>query len=327
MPIAIAPLTAEHESQVYRLSRAAWQADVPDIPFASEALFAATMRQPSPAHEAERYVALLDGVVVGRLRLLFPMEENIENVTADLVVSVDHRRRGVGRALSEHARLRATARGRKRLTAETVGPGPAAFATGLGATMALAETRSRLDVPPPDQERLDALLADAWEHADGYRLVQWTGVPPEEYLADIAALDSRYVEDAPMGELVMEPEKIDADRVRASAEHQIAVGRTAFHTGAVHAATGRMIGWTYISRNDDTPVQAWQQLTLVDPEHRGHRLGLIVKLENLRFIQAGHPELTGIDTFNASVNKHMLAINDAMGFRRMEEWEQWQLTL
>ncbi len=48
--------------------------------------------------------------------------------------------------------------GRKRLTSETV---------------ALSETRSRLDVAAADGGRLDALLAEAWTHATGYRFGRW----------------------------------------------------------------------------------------------------------------------------------------------------------
>jgi GNAT superfamily N-acetyltransferase len=329
MPIDVTPFAPEHAAEVYRLNRDAWSTDVPDIPFASETVFAAMTAGARPGFEAERHVALFDGVVAGSLRLMFPMTDNVENASFALTVAVGHRRRGVGRALFERGVQRSIARGRKNLEAETIDSGPegAAFATAMGAKMALAETRSRLDVPPPDQERLAALLADAWSHAEGYRVVQWTGVPAEEYLDDIAALDSRYHLDAPMGDLVVEPQKIDGEKIRANEEHGIAVGRTAFHTGAVHRATGRMIGWTFVSGNNDTPQQAWQQLTLVDPAHRGHRLGLVLKLENLRFIRAGRPELTGIDTFNATANEPMLAVNDAMGYRRADQWMQWQLTL
>lgn len=329
MSIAVVPLAAEHTSDVYRLCREAWQADVPDIPFASEAVFVAALQRPPAGHEAERYVALRDGIVAGSLRLLMPMLDNRENARVEVIVSPAHRRNGVGRVLLSHAVERAATRGRHNLDAETIDHSPegAAFANAAGAKMALAETRSRLDVPPPDQRRLDDLLADARRHSTGYRLLQWTGVPAEEHLADIAYLDSRYYTDAPSGDLVVETQNVDPERVRAAEAHMLALGRTSFHTAAVHEATGSVVAWTFIVGNDDTPEQAWQQLTMVDPAHRGHRLGLLVKLENLRFIRAGRPELTGIDTFNATANEHMLAINDTMHFRRVDQWMQWLLTI
>jgi GNAT superfamily N-acetyltransferase len=329
MSIAIEPFTHHHRDVVYQITRAAWEADVADIPHPSPAAFAAMLESSWPAHSDERYVAFLDGVAVGFLRLRMPQADNLANVDVEVVTAPGHRRRGVGRAMLGHAVRRARALGRAHLMSSTVDhiPDGAAFALAMGANAGLAETRSRLDVPPPDQDRLDALLADCWRHAAGYRLVQWTGVAPEDYLGDVARLESRLVLDAPMGELPMEPEKIDADRARANDEHRIALGRTPFQTGAVHEASDRMVAWTMIAGHNDTPVHAWQNITIVDPDHRGRRLGLIVKLENLRYIRGLRPELTGIDTINASANRHMLAINETMGFRRVDQWVQWQLTV
>jgi len=329
MPITIEPFTADRGDAVYRLARAAWEFDVADIPFATPATFATALAGQWPATARERYVALLDGEVAGYLGLKLPLADNLDKVDLEVLTDPRWRRRGVGREMMRFARERARALGRTYFTGSTVDqrPGGGEVAVAMGAKIGLAETRSRLDVPPPDQERLDALLAEAWQHAQGYRLVQWTGVAPEEYLADAAYLESRYNLDAPTGELTTEPEKYDAERARANDAHRVAIGRTPIQTGAVHAGSGRMVGWTVIAGNDDTPTQAWQSLTLVDPEHRGHRLGLIVKLENLRHVRRLRPELTGIDTINASENERMLAINEAIGFRPVDSWIEWELTL
>ena len=329
MPITIEAFADHHGDAVYRLSRSAWEFDVPDIPFLTPAAYAAMSATVWPANARERYVALLDGVVAGFLSMRMPLADNVETVSLDLLTDPKFRRWGVGRAMLRHAVERARALGRKHLTASSVDhtPDGGAFAVAMGATVGLAETRSRLDLPPADQERLDALLAEAWQHADGYRIEQWSGVSADEYLADLAYLEGRYILDAPMGDLAAEPEKIDAERFRANEAHRVAIGRTPIQTGAVHEASGRMIALTFIAGSDDTPSQAWQNLTLVHPEHRGHRLGLIVKLENLRYIRALRPELTGIDTINAAENERMLAINVAMGFRPADSWIEWQLTL
>jgi len=329
MPIAIEPFADHHGDAVYRLSRAAWEFDVPDIPFHTPAGYAAMAATVWPAHARERYVALLDGTVAGFLGLLLPLADNVETVDLEVLTHPEHRRHGVGRALLDHAVERARALGRKHLTGSTVDHTPAggAFAVAMGAKVGLVETRSRLDLPPADQDRLDALLAEAWQHAGGYRIEQWSGVSAEKYLVDLAYLEGRYVLDAPMGDLAAEPEKFDAERFLAAEQHRVAIGRTPIQTGAVHEASGRMIALTFIAGSDDTPSQAWQNLTLVHPEHRGHRLGLIVKLENLRYIRQLRPELTGIDTINAAENERMLAINAAMGFRPADSWIEWQLSL
>jgi hypothetical protein len=53
----------------------------------------------------------------------------------------------------------------------------------------------------------------------------------------------------------------------------------------------------------------------VAPEHRGHRLGTLIKVANLEFARAQRSELRAIGTCNADSNSHMVAINEAMEFR------------
>jgi hypothetical protein len=178
-----------------------------------------------------------------------------------------------------------------------------------------------------DWPRLDGLLADGRARAAGYRVVRWLGATPEEFVPDVAYLDSRLIADAPMGDLAMEPQKVDAERVRG-AEAAVAARRVrAYQTGVRHDESGRLVAWTLITVNEDLPWHAFQQITIVDPTHRGHRLGMIVKIENLRHALAHEPELRIIDTWNAAVNEHMIAINEAMGFRPVDAWENWQQSL
>ena len=50
-------------------------------------------------------------------------------------------------------------------------------------------------------------------------------------------------------------------------------------------------------------------------EHRGHRLGLLLKLEMLRWLAETEPALETLDTWNAESNRHMVAVNEALGYR------------
>ena len=47
---------------------------------------------------------------------------------------------------------------------------------------------------------------------------------------------------------------------------------------------------------------------------RGHRLGLAVKVANLRLLQGSCPELRRLTTYNAEVNARMVDVNDLLGF-------------
>lgn len=314
--------------QAYEISRASELHEAPDIPPHSAHTFISGIAQPSPGYAFERAIGYLDGQPAGYLAQEFPQLDNLDNVTIDLAVTPSLRRRGVGRALYSHGVQRARALGRTRLVAETVqGPASDAFATAMGASPALPETRSRLDLTAVDQDRLDAMLAEAWTHADGYRFVKWDGVPPDEFIDDVAALDSRFFSDAPLGELDWEPEKVDAERVRGAEQRRLDRGFGRYHGGVEHVGSGRLVAWTTLAGPDDTPTHLWQNITIVDPAHRGHRLGMVVKLENLRHARAHRPELTAVDTANASSNEHMLAINVAMGFRAVDSWMSWQQTV
>jgi GNAT superfamily N-acetyltransferase len=327
MTIVVAPI-AEPEP-VYEVERTVWSHDTPDIPFASLADFRAALNNPIPGYVTERYLAMIDGVPAGTLELRLPQLDNLENADVEVRVLPSCRRRGVGRALYDCALGRVRELGRKRIFGETVAnhPDGAAFATALGASAGLAETRSRLDLDTADHDRLADLLAGAWSHAEGYRLVQWVGAAPDDLVDDVAYLDGRFNLDAPMGDLDVEAEKIDADRVRAGEEMSRLRRRITIHSGAVHTASGRLVAWSMLAGVIDIAEHLWQNITLVDPAHRGHRLGLIIKIENLRYARQHRPGLRAIDTFNASANQHMLDINLAMGFRPVDAWTQWQQTV
>ena len=75
------------------------------------------------------------------------------------------------------------------------------------------------------------------------------------------------------------------------------------------------------------PESLIQQDTLVAEEHRGHRLGLLVKAANLRRAQEKWPRARSVLTWNASENQHMLAINTALGFRPAGYEGEWQKRL
>ena len=85
-----------------------------------------------------------------------------------------------------------------------------------------------------------------------------------------------------------------------------------------------MVAVTTIASQRSTPWHAWQWITLVDPPHRGHRLGALVKLANLKSARTVQPELRVIDTWNAAVNEHMIAINEQMGYRAVDAGVNWQ---
>jgi GNAT superfamily N-acetyltransferase len=201
------------------------------------------------------------------------------------------------------------------------------FARAVGAHAALGDVRRRLEVAAVDPAEQDRLLEESLAKATGYSLVKWGGTTPEQYIDDIALLDSSFVEEAPSGDLAVEPEKVDAGRVRAIDKAVARNGARRYNTGLVHDESGRMVAWTALAVLKTVPWHSWQNITLVDPRHRGHRLGMVAKLVNLRYLMEHEPEVRVVDTWNAEVNRHMIAINEAMGFRAVDAWTNWQLEI
>jgi len=311
--LRIVPLIDERAA--YEIDRAAAGAEAPDIPFSTFETYRTRLRHAWPGSKTEQYLAVRDGTPAGHLELFLPQLDNLANVNVELFVHPAQRRRGTGRALLAYAVDRTRALGRRHLISPAVDG--AGFAAAVGAVAGLAEHRSRLDV--------GALQDPAV--ADGYRLVQWTGVAPAEFLDDLAYLDGRLNLDAPVGDLAWGAEQVDADRIRATEKMLRLRQRTTFHSGAVHEASGRVVAWTVITVRDDVCWHGWQGITIVDPGHRGHGLGLTIKNQNLRYAVSERPALRAIDTYNAAENAHMLRINQLMGFRKVDEVTQWQLTV
>ncbi|MFC0533562.1 GNAT family N-acetyltransferase [Phytohabitans kaempferiae] len=336
MDIAVKPLDPADEKaveQAYQVVEAAIAADVPDFPPVGRQRFLAELRHPWPGASHERAVATIDGAAAGYVVIELPQLDNLDNADADLTVHPEFRRRGVGRALYDHVRGVVRGLGRKRImgmSVETLPGGVArdeaggAFATAMGAKGALTDVRRRLDVTTVDDADLDRQLAAAWERAGGYSIVQWKGATPEEIIDDVAYLDGRLLTDAPMGDLAWEAENVDASRIRAIDAVVAARGRRRYHTAMRHDESGKVVSFTTIDFAGTADWHAFQQITIVDPTHRGHRLGTVAKIENLRYTRVYEPGLRVIDTWNAGVNDHMISINEAMGFRPVDAWQNWQ---
>ena len=329
--------TADHAVEAaLSLLHAAGKVDTPDFPPACPYDFRASLRQELSYRRRERHLAHEGDTVVGYLHLDLPLRENRDNAEVELIVHPAYRRRGVGRALFEYAVRRVRDLGRKRLigaTAESLPGGPVrdhaggAFAAAMGARPALRDVRRRWDAATVDPAVLARLRSAARAKAVGYRVVTWHGRAPEEYAADVAYLNGRLNSDAPLEDLTWEAERIDVARLRESEDSALARGMRIYGAGAVHEETGRMVAVTTIAGQRSSPWHAWQWITLVDPPHRGRRLGALVKVENLEHARTLQPELRAIDTWNAAVNRHMISINEEMGYRAVEAGVNWQWEL
>jgi RimJ/RimL family protein N-acetyltransferase len=132
-------------------------------------------------------------------------------------------------------------------------------------------------------------------------------------VGQIAAI-SAVLYDAPHDPSV-EPWAWDATRVR-DAERRMRLQGVRAHTMAVrHDASGELGGFTMVEVGPEQPEWGFQALTAVVREHRGHRLGLLLKLAMMDRLAAAEPQVTRLLTSNSATNKHMIAVNEALGYR------------
>jgi len=252
--------------------------------------------------------------VVGFYRLQLPDLENLDRALLHVVVHPAHRRRGHGGALLRHATSRAGSVGRTVLAGEVRNGSPGDFfAARAGAKPGIGAAVRVLDLRATPAARIAGLRTAAEQSAAGYTLVSWTGPTPAEYLGRLAVAISAY-EDAPQ-DAGVETEAWDGARVRDRGDGTVAeMGLRQYTIVAVHDASGDIAGMTQLAVDPGVPEWGHQALTAVTRPHRGHRLGLLVKTAMLQWLATAEPQVERIETGNASANRHMIAINEALGF-------------
>lgn len=300
-------------------------------------------------HEPKRlYGVRIEGRMVARGVMETRPDDSEAADTAWVQVQVhpDFERRGVGRALADRLEQVAREEGRRQLHAYVISPradGPRVepptgfgwvpaqnrevrFLLARGWELAQVERGSRLRLPV-EPAALDVRRAAAQAKAVGYRVHTWVERAPERWVADMPMLATRMSTDAPAGGLD-EPEDVwtlerwlDMERAHESSP------RTTLYAVVEHEATGRLVGYTELSVPAETHRPVDQGDTIVLREHRGHRLGMLLKLANIEFLETTFPGHPAILTFNAEENRPMLDVNEAVGFVPFGFEGAWHLTL
>jgi GNAT superfamily N-acetyltransferase len=279
--------------------------------------------------EHQCVVARIGERVVGIADIEMFRRENRHVAVTDVRVLPAWRRRGVGSALIAFAERTAARASRTELGGPDESPtredyvdcaGP--FARRLGFEPAQRIVHRRLSVPLP-AEHEEALLRHPKASPTGYTLLtfeRW----PDEYFEDRCELGRRMSTDAPVGDLELDEEVWDAQRLRDLQANLAAQNRAIMITAARDEESGRLVGFTEVAIPLGAPESAYQWDTLVLREHRGHGLGFAMKLANLRATLARHPGVRRINTENAEDNTPMIAINDEMGFEEVARSVYWR---
>lgn len=259
------------------------------------------------------------GVPVAALSMSLPVLDNLRVVNAELEVHPDHRGRGFGRSMGEHLVAETRAHGRDRVFSAVSTTAGRQLAEALGAKPVLDDVRRVLDLHAfPPLARPAA--------PPGYRVVMWQDRAPDEWVEGAAYLNGRMTIDAPMGEMGYEPEKWDAARYREREQAAADRRRRMVVAAAVHES-GQVAGITEIGISLTAPEIGYQWDTIVDPDHRGHGLGLLLKHWNHAQLVEVQPQVRWVNTWNAASNSFMIRVNEAVGYRVMDTWTEYQLDL
>lgn len=273
-----------------------------------------------------------DGRVIGVNQVHMPLRDNVHLAYVDPKVLPEHRNRGVGTALldaslqvvAEAGRSTALCEVNLPLREESESP-YLSFAQRHGFEVGILDIHRVLDLPLAS-ERLDELDAESAAHRGDYQIVAWTDRVPRERMEGFCHLQMAFNGEAPAGEIDLENEVWDEKRVREAEQRFAKQGR---HQNVVAALRPdeTMVGLTEMMTIEDNADLGWQSGTLVLPADRGHRLGMAMKVANVRLFQLRFPDVTIIHSWNAEENGPMVAINDALGFRPVERLAEMQRKL
>ena len=283
-------------------------------------------------HQPTRlFVARDETRMVGAAR--YEVEPGDDPKTAWLMVDVlpGARRGGVGSALSAKLQSIAATDGiRKAIVYAVSGYGPGerlsaptgfgsvprdnaevAFLLGKGYRLEQIVRGSRLALPVDVTTR----LADSIRTAGAdFALHYWVDQTPNKWRVEMAALRQLMSTEDPSAGLeepedVWTPERLVEDENRYESSP-----RTRLVAAVEDLPTGRLAGFTVLSVPAEKDRAISQEDTLVRREHRGHRLGMLLKLANLAEVQRLFPGHPAVLTFNAEENRHMLDVNEVVGF-------------
>ena len=264
------------------------------------------------------------GETVGILDVNTTEYDNLDLAWLHLTVHPDHRRRGHGTAILEAAYDVCRSMNRSLLGMDGwEGEQTRGFAAAAGfeKKSQSINRRQHLGELPPGLAK--QVYDESLVRAEGYELLRFEGRSPDD-LTEAVAEVSAAINDAPLDDLELEDEAFPPERIRAYEEAQLASGYRLYRLVARHSASGELGGHTVVAVDGERPQLGEQHDTAVVRAHRGHRLGALLKSAMMLWLAEAEPQLETVDTWNAESNDHMIAVNEALGYRVMGRQLEFQ---
>ena len=269
-----------------------------------------------------------DGAGVGHHWAYVPVHDNLDLVDAAFSVRPDRRGRGYETRLLEDLVRTTVALGRTTLwiTVAADDTSSTTLLTESGFTRASEDVRRHQVLASLDVAAIERLERDAAEHARDYVLERLSPPYDDALLADLVAVTAA-INDAPMGSLVVEDEVYDLDRMRDAERARALRGERLRRVVARHRETGEVAGHSNLVVRPWDVRNAYQHDTAVALPHRGHRLGIALKIEMMRWLAEAEPQLAVVATMNNVDNTPMIKVNEALGYRFSRTFATFQRRL
>jgi GNAT superfamily N-acetyltransferase len=285
-----------------------------------------SLSRPNPERETV-LLAAFDGAddgrrMVGAAEIQLPLNDNTHLAYVEVDVPAAERRRGIGSSLLAEVEARVRTAGRTHVLGMAFalpgGRSPGVdFGAARGFAVANVEQQKVIDLAERGPA-LDDLEAEVVGRLAGYRVVTWGTETPEEHIESYCRLLSGFVSALPDHDLALEDSVWTPERVRVNEARARDVGRLTVVAAAV-APDGTLAGVSDVRPSTPDLSKAFIGITIVGREHRGHSLGLAMKLATHRELRATYPQCRIVATANAGINEHMNAINGQMGYRVVED--------
>jgi len=270
------------------------------------------------------YAGLQGNQVVASGEIWLPMRDNRDNAFWTATVHPQRRRRGIGTHMCTHLEAVAKAQGRSVLGMEAhESDAASAFAVRHGYVLKYVGVIRRMTIAQVGTDIIEAAYAEGLAAATDYEVVRIAGPLTDEQIAESLPVVAS-INDAPTDDLVIEDEIFTPERLRAYDDAQLGRGARMYRVWARHRDTGEVAGHTVVAVEADRPHIGEQHDTTVLPKHRGHRLGLLLKADMVRWLRDAEPALQTITTDNAESNAHMIAVNERLGYRVLGRNREFQ---
>lgn len=248
--------------------------------------------------------------------------ENTDRLLFFLVVSAQHRGRGVGTKLADAAVALARNLGRPTLAMSAALPATCdphdpdlpstRIATRLGLSPVALDIARAAPLPLTESVR-EAAERQVASRSGEYVMECWRDRTPSNRIDDMVAMLNQFAADEPLEDKATQPTAWTRQRLANAEQWALNVGRTSLTVAAVDRE-GRLVGFSEVQRSRAPgSTIAWQRDTVVLPAHRGHGLGLRMKLATHRDLASSGVQ--SVVTWNSQANPYMIGINETLGYR------------